>query len=226
MITLKKKKLKKWVIPTVLALVLGFVCVFQTFNFVKLNAELQETKKQNETLEKNIETKNLELSEKITKLEDYQRKVEALEEENSKLKEENALREKEKAEKAKSTSNTTKKSTESDSGEESQQTAWNGRKLTKQLGVVQGPSGKETYYNLNVNQVVENSHRDGIEGDYWVRDDGVKMMGDYILAACDVTGRVRNRYDLVETSLGTAICADTGTFAEANPSQIDIAVNW
>lgn len=106
------------------------------------------------------------------------------------------------------------------------QTSWSGVKLSPQLGSIQGPSGKETYYNLPMQGVVNNSHRDGIQGEYWERDDGAKMLGNYILAACDVTGTVRNRYDLVETSLGTAICADTGEFAASNPYQIDISVNW
>ena len=111
--------------------------------------------------------------------------------------------------------------------EEPQQTSYNynGNVLTASKGVVHGPSGKETYYNLNMSGVVANAKSAGIEGEYWVRQDGVKMLGNYILAACDVTGAVHNRYDLVETSLGVAICADTGGFA-ANPTQIDIATAW
>lgn len=103
---------------------------------------------------------------------------------------------------------------------------YQGGVLTPSIGTIIGPSGKETYYNLDMSGVVSNSHRDGIEGDYWVREDGVKMLGDNILAACDVSGIVHNRYDLVSTSLGTAICADTGTFALSAPTQIDIATAW
>ena len=36
--------------------------------------------------------------------------------------------------------------------------------LTKQSGVFQGPSGKETYYNLNMNGVVSNAQAQGIQG--------------------------------------------------------------
>lgn len=104
--------------------------------------------------------------------------------------------------------------------------AYQGGVLTPTIGTIIGPSGKETYYNLDMSGVVANSHRDGIEGDYWVREDGAKMIGDNILAACDVSGAVHNRYDLVSTSLGTAICADTGTFALSDPTQIDIATAW
>ena len=103
---------------------------------------------------------------------------------------------------------------------------WSGQKLNRTIGTISGPSGKESYYNLNMNLVVSNAHNAGIEGDYWVREDGVKMLGSYVLAACDVSGAVHNRYDIVSTSLGDAICADTGLFAEQNPYQIDIAAAW
>jgi len=64
----------------------------------------------------------------------------------------------------------------------------------------------------------------GYYAEYWVRDDGVEMYGDYVMAACGFD--VRPRGTIVETSLGTAICADTGTFSYTDPYQIDIAVNW
>lgn len=118
--------------------------------------------------------------------------------------------------------------TETDSNKEVSIAApdYQGGVLTPTIGTIIGPSGKETYYNLDMSGIVSNSHRDGIEGDYWVREDGVKMLGDNVLAACDISGAVHNRYDLVSTSLGTAICADTGTFALSDPTQIDIATAW
>ena len=103
---------------------------------------------------------------------------------------------------------------------------WNGAVLTASTGTVVGPSGKETYYNLPMGGVINNTRAAGVQGNYWVRDDGAKMYGDYILAACDVTGMVHNRYDIVNTSMGQAICADTGTFAYDNPYQVDIATTW
>lgn len=103
-------------------------------------------------------------------------------------------------------------------------TNYNGAVLTRTAGTIMGPSGKETYYNLNMSGVIAIMQGAGYNYEYWVRDDGVKMYGDYVLAACGFT--VRPRGSLVETSLGTAICADTGTFAYNNPYQIDIAVSW
>lgn len=104
--------------------------------------------------------------------------------------------------------------------------SYSGATLNASNGTIQGPSGKETYYNLNMNGVVANAKGAGVEGDYWVREDGAKMLGNYVLAACDVTGAVHNRYDIVSTSLGDAICADTGYFAYSDPYQIDLATAW
>ena len=101
---------------------------------------------------------------------------------------------------------------------------YNGAVLTPSAGTIIGPSGKETYYNLDMSGVISIMKGAGYNEEYWVRDDGVKMYGDYVLAACAFD--IRPRGSLVETSLGTAICADTGGFAYGNPTQIDIATNW
>lgn len=101
---------------------------------------------------------------------------------------------------------------------------WEGEILSKSRGAVMGPSGKETYYNLNMSRIVEIMHDKGFEGDYWVRDDGCKMLGDYIMVAADFNTRPRGT--LIETSLGIGIVCDTGTFAKTNPTQLDIATNW
>lgn len=103
-------------------------------------------------------------------------------------------------------------------------TNYNGAVLTRFAGTIMGPSGKETYYNLNMSGVIAIMQGAGYNYEYWVREDGVKMYGDYVMAACGFT--VRPRGTIVETSLGTAICADTGTFSYSNPYQIDIAVSW
>ena len=103
-------------------------------------------------------------------------------------------------------------------------TSWNGSKLTKSKGVNYGPSGKETYYNLNMSGVVKIMRNMGNTDEYWVRDDGCKMLGDYIMVAANLS--VHPRGSLVETSLGTGIVCDTGGFAKNNPYQLDIAVNW
>lgn len=99
-----------------------------------------------------------------------------------------------------------------------------GSVLNKQMGVNQGPSGKETYYNLDMSRVVENMHNQGFEGEYWVRDDGVKMFGDYVIVAANLD--VHPRGSIVESSLGPAIVCDTGGFAESDPNQLDIATSW
>lgn len=104
------------------------------------------------------------------------------------------------------------------------QIAWDGQKLSPQTGAVYGPSGKETYYNLDMSGVISIARNQGIEGDYWIREDGAKMYGSYIICACGFD--VRPRGTLVETSLGTGICLDTGGFAYTDPYQVDIAVNW
>ena len=105
--------------------------------------------------------------------------------------------------------------------------SWDGPVLTKSKGVVIGPSGKETYYNLNMSGVVKIMRNLGFseeEYPYWVRDDGVKMLGNYVMVAASFN--IRPRGSLVESSLGTAIVCDTGGFAQNNPTQLDIAVTW
>lgn len=104
---------------------------------------------------------------------------------------------------------------------------WSGDVLTKSKGVVYGPSGKETYYNLNMTNVINTMRRLGYseeEYPYWIRDDGVKMLGDYVMIAANF--EIRPRGTIIESSLGYAIVCDTGGFAENNSTQIDIAVSW
>ena len=101
---------------------------------------------------------------------------------------------------------------------------WKGPVLTRSRGTITGPSGKETYYNLNMDGVVSIMRGMGNDDEYWVRDDGCKMLGDYIMVAADLD--LRPRGSLVDTSLGKGIVCDTGSFANSNPYQIDIAVTW
>ena len=96
--------------------------------------------------------------------------------------------------------------------------------LSQSAGVFNGPSGMETYYNLNMSGCVRNMNRRGYYYDVWVRDDGVKMFGDYIMCAANLG--VHPFGSLVECSLGTCIVVDTGGFAAGNPNQLDIAVTW
>lgn len=110
---------------------------------------------------------------------------------------------------------------------EAENGVWRGPVLTARAGTVTGPSGKETYYNLNMSGVVRIMRGLGYsesEFPYWIRSDGVKMFGSYVMCACNLS--VHPRGSLVETSLGTGICVDTGGFAKHNPTQIDIATSW
>lgn len=96
--------------------------------------------------------------------------------------------------------------------------------LTATGGVYWYGDQKETWYNLPMEGVIEQAQNNGIYGEYWIRDDGVKMYGDYIMCACNRD--VHPIGSLVETSLGTGISLDTGAFADVNPTQVDIAVGW
>lgn len=91
-------------------------------------------------------------------------------------------------------------------------------------GVYKGPSGKETYYNLTMGGVIYLMRYAGYseeEYPYWIREDGVKMFGKYVMVAADLS--VRPKGTIVESSVGTAIVVDTG---HLQPTQLDIAVNW
>lgn len=107
------------------------------------------------------------------------------------------------------------------------ETSYSGGKLTKSRGTIQGPSGKETYYNLNMTGVVSIMRRMGFsesEYPYKVRADGVKCLGPYVMVAAHLGKRPRG--SKVQTSLGTGIVCDTGGFASSNPTQIDVATAW
>jgi hypothetical protein len=91
-------------------------------------------------------------------------------------------------------------------------------------GVCYYGNQKETYYNLPMGQVIENAHNNGIDGEYWVREDGCKMLGNYIMVAANWS--IRPKGTILETSLGTAIVVDTGSFVSDYPEGIDIAVDW
>ena len=99
--------------------------------------------------------------------------------------------------------------------------------LTKSSGVFQGPSGKETYYNLPMGRCIEIMRdMDYSVEDYpfWIREDGAKMLGEYVMCAANLN--IRPKGTIVETSLGMAIVVDTGSFAASNEMQLDMAVNW
>lgn len=97
--------------------------------------------------------------------------------------------------------------------------------LTAAGGVNYNQNGyKETWYNLPMHGVISNAQNNGIYGDYWVRDDGAKMYGDYIIVAADQN--LHPYGSVVDTSLGQGIVLDTGTFIYSNSQQFDIATAW
>lgn len=91
-----------------------------------------------------------------------------------------------------------------------------GSKLTPQGGVNYYNNQKETYYNLDMSGVIANAQSQGIEGNYWVRGDGVKMYGDYVIVAAQAP-----KNTIIETSVGTGIVLD---YCPAGT--IDVATNW
>ena len=101
---------------------------------------------------------------------------------------------------------------------------WTGAKLNSRAGIISGPSGNETYYNLNMSRVVSNMRSRGYNGEVWVREDGCKMFGDYIMCAANLA--IHPRGSIVESSLGDCIVVDTGSFVKYDPTRLDIATTW
>lgn len=93
--------------------------------------------------------------------------------------------------------------------------------LTAHLGRITYLGHQETYYNLRMNRVVNNANNLGIPSPYWVREDGCKMYGNYIIVAADYNYHPYG--SLVVTSRGVGIVLDTGTF---KGDIIDIATSW
>lgn len=117
--------------------------------------------------------------------------------------------------------------TESTTTTTTTKSSWTGDVLSKSKGVVNGPSGRETYYNLNMTSVINSMRRAGYseaEYPYWVREDGVKMLGNYVMVAANYN--IRPKGSIIESSLGAAIVCDTGGFVKHHPTQIDVAVTW
>ena len=106
-------------------------------------------------------------------------------------------------------------------------TTWEGPVLTKELGSVMGPAGRETYYNLPMQNCINKMRSLGYseeEYPYWIRDDGAKMLGRYVMIAAN--WKIRPLGTILETSLGWSIVVDTGDFVADYPYGVDIAVDW
>lgn len=104
---------------------------------------------------------------------------------------------------------------------------WDGTPLTKSRGSIIGPSGKETYYNLDMSVCVQIMRGMGFSEEkypYAVRSDGVKTLGGLVMVAASLD--IRPKGSLIMTSCGPGIVVDTGGFAKRNKTQLDLAVNW
>ena len=112
---------------------------------------------------------------------------------------------------------------------------YDGKELNSYDGFVEcGPSGAyETYYDADViNPVgmdicVEYMRSIGYDEEiypYYIREDGVRMFGDYVMVAANTN--ILPKGTIIETSLGTAMVVDHCENADINTRQIDIAVNW
>lgn len=103
--------------------------------------------------------------------------------------------------------------------------SYSGSKLTKSKGINQGPSGGESYYNLPMDGVIQMMENLGYSETYWIREDGCKMYGDYVIVAADT--RDLPRGTIIETSLGTAMVCDHCGYSERYDGiWLDIAVDW
>lgn len=105
--------------------------------------------------------------------------------------------------------------------------AWSDGQITKEIGGCMGPSGRETYYNLRMDNCVSYMRDLGYseeEYPYWIRDDGAKMLGNYVMCAANWT--IRPKGTIIPTSLGDAIVVDTGEFVKDYPNGVDLAVDW
>ena len=96
-------------------------------------------------------------------------------------------------------------------------------KLTRTLGRIPGKIEVETWYNLPMDNVVQIMRDRGYtEADYpyYIREDGCKMLGDFIIVAADLDKYPRGT--IVYTTLGQGIVCDTGEELDG----FDIAVDW
>lgn len=174
-----------------------------------------------------VQEKVVEITGIQTKLKEDAEKAQKKAEEEEKARQEAEQKAQEEAEQSTAEEQESQQNSEQVSAQNTEatvNTAWNGSALSASAGVNYGPSGKETYYNLDMSGVVSIMRGIGNTDAYWVRSDGVKMLGDYVMVAANLS--VHPRGSLVETSLGTGIVCDTGGFAVSNANQLDIATSW
>lgn len=96
--------------------------------------------------------------------------------------------------------------------------------LTPDAGINYYGGVLETYYNLDMSwnvDVMRGMGFDEADYPYWIRGDGCKMLGDYVMVAADFGWEPRGT--ITSTSLGPAIVVDTGA---GGWYWHDICVTW
>lgn len=103
---------------------------------------------------------------------------------------------------------------------------WDANYLTAAVGGIKyfGSDGrltKETWCDLDPTNLARLMRKQGIDLDFWIREDGVYMYGDYVMVAADIPhmdgtqqAAEYRKGDLVETSLGTGMVVDLCGMAE------------
>lgn len=98
-------------------------------------------------------------------------------------------------------------------------------------GLYNGVNGIEGYSNWCTEYTVNAARQCGYDKEtypYWVRDDGCKMLGDYIICAADY--KVYPYGTIIDTSLGKGIVIETGgtvcKYDKNYYKDIDIATTW
>lgn len=95
--------------------------------------------------------------------------------------------------------------------------------LTARAGRVIYDGHPETWYDLPMHNITARADAIfGLEDAYEVREDGVKTYNGFVIVAAD--WELHPFGTLVETSRGTGIVLDTGSFADRET--IDIATAW
>lgn len=104
---------------------------------------------------------------------------------------------------------------------------WEGETWNTYKGLnMNGPSGPETGYNLPMDGVVYLMRQAGYteeEWPYWIREDGMRMFGDYVMVGAYLP--LRPKGTILPTSRGMGIVVDTGYFAYGQ-YQLDLAYAW
>lgn len=96
--------------------------------------------------------------------------------------------------------------------------------LTARLGRINYNDHCETYYNLNMDRIVERADSVyGLSDVYEIREDGVKTYNNFVIVATD--WNIYPFGSVVETSRGIGIVLDH-IGAVKNRNTVDIATEW